>query len=401
MISLRIENKKIIATYNTSRESNQWVYDKLEAEEKYAFNKTFTFSRKDLYTSKEVKDENHNDLFDGPEPIDFVFAELHNDYYEVKKGILTDKFGIYLYNALKISTDFFLAESDISIFKKIELLIDENVYIGGNNLNAIQAETFLSVIVAFPNAYEKKLYADAKITSLIKDLFTTTKNSERKYQNYLNKKVSTKGENLLKTFQESEIIKYQTIYEKLAEMLKNENNYSEKQWQEEILQIVLLLYPKYIFVFKEVPIRADDIKEKFLDFLLLDSNGNADIIEIKKPFENAIMIQSYYRDNYIPLRELSGTVMQIEKYIYYLNRWSIKGEEFLTKKYGDVLPPSFEIKITNPGGIIIMGRENNLSIEQKRDFEVVKRKYKNVIDIITYDNLIERLKFTIAQIKRM
>lgn len=113
------------------------------------------------------------------------------------------------------------------------------------------------------------------------------------------------------------------------------------------------------------------------------------------------MTTGLYRDNYIPLRELSGTVMQIEKYIYYLNRWSIKGEKFLTEKYKDELPENFEIKITNPSGIIIMGRENKLTIDQKRDFEVVKRKYKNVIDIITYDNLIERLKFTIEQIKKI
>jgi hypothetical protein len=48
-----------------------------------------------------------------------------------------------------------------------------------------------------------------------------------------------------------------------------------------------------------------------------------------------------------------------------------------------------------------MGRENNLSVEQKRDFEVVKRKYKNVMDIMTYDSLINRLKTTIEQIKKI
>ena len=133
---------------------------------------------------------------------------------------------------------------------------------------------------------------------------------------------------------------------------------------------------------------------------MVDSNGNTDIIEIKKPFENAIMTKGVYRDNYIPLRELSGTVMQIEKYIYYLNRWSYEGEKFLTNKYKDELPKGFDIKITNPNGIIIMGRENNLSVKQKRDFEVVKRKYKNVVDIITYDSLIDRLKATIEQIKK-
>lgn len=76
-------------------------------------------------------------------------------------------------------------------------------------------------------------------------------------------------------------------------------------------------------MFREVPVYSkytDGIKEKSLDFLLIDSNGNTDIIEIKKPFENAIMTKGVYRDNFIPLRELSGTVMQVEKYVYYLNR---------------------------------------------------------------------------------
>ena len=90
--------------------------------------------------------------------------------------------------------------------------------------------------------------------------------------------------------------------------------------------------------------------------------------------------------------------MQIEKYIFYLNKWGKAGEDYLTKYYKKELPAEFSIKITNPSGIIIMGRDNNLSPEQKQDFEVIKRKYKNVVDIITYDDLISRLKFTIEQL---
>jgi hypothetical protein len=30
--------------------------------------------------------------------------------------------------------------------------------------------------------------------------------------------------------------------------------------------------------------------------------------------------------------------------------------------------------------------------QQMADFEVIKRKYKNVLDIITYDDLLERLR---------
>lgn len=48
-----------------------------------------------------------------------------------------------------------------------------------------------------------------------------------------------------------------------------------------------------------------------------------------------------------------------------------------------------------------MGRENKLSKEQKADFEVIKRKYRNVADIITYDNLIFRIEGIIDHIKRI
>jgi glycerol-3-phosphate responsive antiterminator len=92
--------------------------------------------------------------------------------------------------------------------------------------------------------------------------------------------------------------------------------------------------------------------------------------------------------------------MQIEKYIYYLNKWGKKGEESLTHKYRDKLPNNFSIKITNPNGIIVMGRDNNISKAQKDDFEVIKRKYKNIMDIITYDDLISRLRFTIDQYQK-
>ncbi|WP_173968464.1 Shedu anti-phage system protein SduA domain-containing protein [Flavobacterium collinsii] len=49
---------------------------------------------------------------------------------------------------------------------------------------------------------------------------------------------------------------------------------------------------------------------------------------------------------------------------------------------------------------VIMGREKKLSNEQNKDFEVAKRKYKNVIDIISYDDLLNILRFTIEQIKK-
>jgi hypothetical protein len=243
------------------------------------------------------------------------------------------------------------------------------------------------------------LYAQTRISSVLKNYFDNVKDSEKLFRKYRNKKSSNKGTNLKKIFEEYEVYKYKTIYDKLNLMLNDEENYNETTWQAEIVDILLLLYPKYIAVFREVPVNADDLKEKSLDYLFVDANGHVDVVEIKQPFDHAIMTKGTYRDNYIPLRELSGTVMQIEKYIYFLNRWAKTGERRLTEMYKKQLPKGFEIHITNPKGFIIMGRENNLTKEQKHDFEVVKRKYKNVIDILSYDDLLNRLRLTIEQIK--
>lgn len=43
-------------------------------------------------------------------------------------------------------------------------------------------------------------------------------------------------------------------------------------------------------------------------------------------------------------------------------------------------------------GEITMGRDKGLTNEQKNDFEVIRRKYRNVLDNINYDDLQRRLK---------
>jgi hypothetical protein len=90
--------------------------------------------------------------------------------------------------------------------------------------------------------------------------------------------------------------------------------------------------------------------------------------------------------------------MQIEKYLRHLNRSGPKGEEALRKRFAEDLPPGFQIKITNPCGMIIMGRENDLTPAQLRDLEVTRRHYKHIADIVTYDELLRRLRFILEQL---
>lgn len=324
---------------------------------------------------------------------------IEDQYYKIYPNVLVEEQEIYIHKDLSIDIDFFLAETNISVFGKIAELVNEDIVVGGSLPNCIPAEEFNTLIKNFPTTHEKKLYAQARISAVLKNYFDSTKDAETLFVKYRNKKPSLIKNKLRRAFSEYEIDKYQTIYEKLKSILDDEEDFSEAQWQKEIIDILLMLYPKYIAVFDNVHIKADNQKNKYLDYLFVDANGHIDIVEIKKPFDNAIMTGNLYRGNHIPLKELSGTVMQLEKYIYYLNRWGQRGEKKLIDKYGKYLPNGFEINITNPKGLIIMGRENNLSKAQKSDFEVVKRKYKNVIDILSYDDLFQRLKFTIEQIR--
>ena len=64
------------------------------------------------------------------------------------------------------------------------------------------------------------------------------------------------------------------------------------------------------------------------------------------------------------------------------------------------LPEELEIKVTNPKAMILAGRSITLTREQRFDFEIIKRKYANIVDIITYDDLLNRLESIIKKFQR-
>ena len=91
--------------------------------------------------------------------------------------------------------------------------------------------------------------------------------------------------------------------------------------------------------------------------------------------------------------------MQIEKYIYNITRDTVNFEKKINNKYKKYYSGNFELKVINPKGLIIMGRLNKLSDKQIRDLEIIRRMYANILDIYTYDDIIEMLENTISQIK--
>lgn len=399
MVEFKIKKNQLIFCYDTKNgrhEGNGWVYEILKREKRaWYWKSVFSFEKGDLLSSSD----------DPEKPVEFLICQKDKDgYFPIPRRILEINYDLLIHSSISISRKTFCTEDEsVAIFKRIDQFVPNEslVVIGGNDVNALSEETFQSIIDSIPSRYEWTRYSEARVDAILKNYFETGKNSEAKLQKYLNKKISLKkDDNLSEALKTYELNKTEVILGKLKKMLNAESGYSERAWQDEILEIILLLYPKYLYVFKETEVPDAYLsKKRRLDFLLVDSSGNIDIIEIKKPFDSSIVTNVQYRENYIPLRELSGTVMQIEKYLFHLKGWGKRGEDAMTKKYSEKLPKDFKIQITNPIGIIIMGREKGLSAEQLRDFEVIKRQYKNVVDIITYDDLIRRLDFTVKQLK--
>lgn len=393
MLDFLKQDNRLVLSYTGEQISANWVYSRLAVSNSVTLRKTFTVSSDELVSEEDPKNEDAS--------VEFEIGTKEGEYYRLSKDVLGLENELFIHESIELTTKTFIAERNISVFSKLDRLSGSTIRVGGPDHTAIPELAFLELLQKFPNSYELTKYASARIDAVISSYVDTREDYEEKYHQYINKRASIEGENLYQMVANAEIAKYESLLSKLTRMLATEASYSERQWQEEILQIILLLYPKYIYVFKEAPVRDTyNQKDRSIDFLLVDSVGNTDIIEIKKPFDKCIVTNRTYRDNHIPLRELSGTVMQIEKYIFYLNKWGKKGEEKLTSYYRDQLPDGFDIKITNPGAIIIMGRENELSVDQRQDFEVIKRKYKNVLDIITYDDLLGRLESTLKHWSR-
>jgi hypothetical protein len=386
-INIFDENDILFLDYSPDSENN-WVLEEIETSDEIIIKKVFVFKKTDLYEKELSHFCNENSSI-------FVLGELDSDkkYFIIKGEKLGIPYDIYFERTIRIKSNYFIGIRQISIFKNIARVITGNLIIGLDSSADINIKAFIKIINNLPNSYELRRYVDMRIYNLIKDEFDKTKDVAKTYENYMNKKYSKVDLILDDSFLSSEKSKFEHLHKKLSEMLSQQELYNENIWQKEILDILKIIFPKYVHILREAPVRDYyNDKRRKIDFLLVDYNGNIDIVEIKRPYNDNILTESEYRDNFVPLRELSGTVMQIEKYIFHLNKCGKNGELALNKYFHDHIDSDLDIKIINPSGIIIMGRDAGIKENQINDFEVIKRKYKNVIDIITYDDLLRRLE---------
>lgn len=135
-----------------------------------------------------------------------------------------------------------------------------------------------------------------------------------------------------------------------------------------------------------------------MDFVAINSSGYVDIIEINDPKVGILATYNGYlvkdRNNYVPSRYLGNTVAQVENYMFGLNADNKNAVNKIKNHFSDTgtpLPDTLRLKILNPHGLIIMDRSNTEDEEILNSIELLRRQYSHIVDIITYDDLIDRL----------
>lgn len=385
----RIINNKVYIIYPNYRSNT------IEAE--YCSRNTYNLKRGHYFFV-----EGFDELVAIPgDEIAFEIGDLVDEFLCINKSVfeLEHLFKIHKSLVPKLKHKHFVKyPSNLSILKKIDRLIEDNFYIMPDSsldesVRSISWTEYNKLVSSFPTTTTAKHYLNKLVSEKIEEFFEVKANYDEIFEKHLEKRNHVLMTNTLFYDElDNEIVKSEMKKFKYAiNLLKNMlsvGTLSEKEWQNKILEILLLIYPQYKFVISEIGLS----NRKRVDYILVDLFNNIDIIEIKGP-KKLILRHAKYRDNYVPSHELTGTIMQVEYYLRQLNENSQQNRNKIEKKLRE---KGFEekIQINNVKGMIIFGRTKDFNTKQSQSYRIIKNQFSNIVNIISYDELLQMLEQT-------
>ncbi len=139
----------------------QSVLDKLEKGKNWYIRRCFSVSKKNL--RKEDPDE--NELY-------FCVGSVQAEYTHIDNEILGIEHDFYFSNDIKLDKRHFVAYRNISVLAKIDEVVDQDVYIGGNHPDGcIPIDTFELLIKKFPKLLNWTIMLMPELQRLSKSFF--------------------------------------------------------------------------------------------------------------------------------------------------------------------------------------------------------------------------------------
>lgn len=421
-ISFEKKDRQLILCYEPEKD---WIEEKLADDQEFKIYKTFSFSKKDLIS----KDE------DSPIGYEykFVFGEKVQNYFKIDKEKISATFDLYIDASLSIDQSWFVTSSSkrsryqdktgeeksssiygniLYAFKnfykhdKLFIDIDSDSNFEDDGLHITQS-TYKDFVKIFPTATNVKYQTLSIFTKLLKSELDVV-NYEEIYGRYKSREISVRNKEDIKTEEICKQEKVKFIYAK-DQLLKSLERSAvgefihEDEFSKLIAQIFCFLNPKYVKIQTKLNI-SDYTGARAncqADLSLIDCEGNIDLIEVKSPQAYPNLFRKRpYRNHYVPSGELSGAINQLEQYLKCLTKMTTEEisnkNPALQNEMGEI-----KLKAVHPKGYIIFGRDsasfNGDNVNQKRlDFELIKNTYKDVVDIITFDELIKRFERIIS-----
>lgn len=253
MIEVLVNNGLLLLRYEAdlSRDA-EWVDEKLNTDGHVTFRRTFTFEPGDVFSGLDG-DQTENDTKH------FTLGKVDKDYFKIKKHILRLKHDLLISREINIRTELFIAHRDISIINRIDDLIDEQIVIGGNAKNSIPTSEFEELLRNFPTSTELTHYARSRISLTLKDYLGTMSDAQINLDRYLNKKKTIKNRSKIEFVKDYEPIKFEYVRNEIIAMLSevdaSPDSIKEADWQRQIVEFLLLIFPKYIAVLENVHIK--------------------------------------------------------------------------------------------------------------------------------------------------
>ena len=398
-LDIYIEDKKVLLAYYPEQIGPDNYLKLLKEKGSRRLYNTFSVSETNFY--KIEIDE-----------IIFVIGEEDEGYRKIYANVLGTERDYCFDQKIKLSKKDFIAARKTSILKMMDKIITTNkdeVYIDLNcdyeADNQVCYADFRKFQKAIPHNAELIKYIWMRAATVFGGVFHEADKAVKKHEEWLdrvdNNLTKSSLDNVTDDFDYYHAIDYEKlirIREKLNQLVNNCDAYQENVFQQAVSEIIRFVFPKYLYAVREVRFKGIDSHDKQPDFVLVDYNGMIDFMEIKKPSVKLIN-STTYRNNYSPSRELSGAAQQVEKYIACIHRSADEWEKNPPKKIREIILDEIEIKIINPQGLIVLGDARDFNTDQKRDFELIKRQYKNVAEIITYDDMLNRIDNMIKALK--
>lgn len=158
---------------------------------------------------------------------------------------------------------------------------------------------------------------------------------------------------------------------------------AENKWGTFLKRNLFLIDSKYVHALPELNVVLANYRKA--DFGLVDAQSYLDIFEIKKP-STRVLSSATDRGNYYWSTEATKAIVQAEKYLFHAERKAPSlAEDIETQR-------KTKVQVIKPRAFVIMGLSSEFDDDNKqRDFRILRMSLKNV-ELVLYDELLERIK---------